>query len=269
MRKNKVKEKLLRAEPVLGIWQSINSMDLTEMSGYSGYDFIILDTEHGPMSAETCIPLVCAAEKTCMVPIIRVSEIEKTYILKALDVGAMGIIFPMVSTLADAKKAISLSKYIQKGEEKRALFRGIINVSRAAGYGITTNTKAHFETSNKEVMIIAQFETQEAVSNLDEILKIDEIDVVLIGSMDLSQSLGYPGEINHPMVENAIETAIKKIVNSGKAAGIVVGSPESAKYWIELGVKFITCHQTVIITEALSKYVNKFKRIVDGRKIKL
>jgi len=70
MRKNKVKEKLLRGESVLGIWQGINSIDLTEMSGYSGYDFIILDTEHGPMSAESCIPLICAAERTNIVPII-------------------------------------------------------------------------------------------------------------------------------------------------------------------------------------------------------
>jgi len=70
MRKNKVKEKLLRGEPVLGIWQSINSTDLAEMSGYSGYDFVIFDTEHGPMSAESCIPLICAAERTNLVIIL-------------------------------------------------------------------------------------------------------------------------------------------------------------------------------------------------------
>jgi len=157
MRKNKIKEKLLRGESVLGIWQSINSMDLTEMSGYSGYDFIILDTEHGPMSAETCIPLICAAERTNIVPIVRVSEIQKTYILKALDVGAMGIIFPMVSTLEEAKKAVSLSRYIQKGDQKREQFRGAISVSRAAGYGVSVDEKSHFETSNKEIMLIVQF----------------------------------------------------------------------------------------------------------------
>ncbi len=114
MRKNKVNEKLLRGESVLGIWQSINSIDLAEISGYSGYNFIILGTEHGPMSAESCIPLICAAERTNIVPIIRISEIQKTYILKALDVGAMGIVFSMVNTLEEAKRAVSLSKYIQK-----------------------------------------------------------------------------------------------------------------------------------------------------------
>jgi len=79
-------------------------MDLTEMCGYSGYDFIILDTEHGPMSAETCIPMICAAERTDMVPVIRVSENEKNYVLKALDIGAMGIVFPMINTAEDGQK---------------------------------------------------------------------------------------------------------------------------------------------------------------------
>jgi 4-hydroxy-2-oxoheptanedioate aldolase len=262
MRKNKVKEKLLRGEPVLGIWQSINSMDLAEMSGYSGYDFVIFDTEHGPMSAESCIPLICAAERTNIVPIIRVSEIQKTYILKALDVGAMGIIFPMVSSYEEAKKAVSLSKYILREGEKREEFRGLISVSRAAGYGLAIDEKTHLKTSNKEIMLIVQFETKEAVDNLDEILKLEEIDVVFIGSYDLSQSLGFPGEINHPMVKNIIEEAIKKIVNSGKAAGVIASSPDSIKYWIELGVKFITCHQTMILSEALGNFVNSFNKVV-------
>lgn len=262
MRKNKVKEKLLRGESVLGIWQGINSIDLAEMSGYSGYDFIILDTEHGPMSAESCIPLICAAERTNIVPIIRVSEIQKTYILKALDVGAMGIIFPMVSTLEEAKRAVSLSKYIQKEDQKRERFRGLINVSRAAGYGITVDEKCHIETSNKEIILIVQFETKEAVDNLDEILKLEEIDVVFIGAADLSQSLGFPGEYNNPILKNIIKEAIKKIINSGKAAGVVASSPDSIKYWIELGVKFITCHQTMILSEALGNFVNSFNKVV-------
>ena len=186
MKKNKAKEKLINGEPILGIFQGFNSMDLIEMCGYSGYDFIILDTEHGPMSAETCIPMICAAERTDMVPVIRVCENEKNYVLKALDVGAMGIVFPMINTVEDAKKAIFLTKYIQKGDEKREEFRGMVNVSRAAGYGITNDLNMHIETSNNETMIIVQFETKEAIENLDEILKLKEIDVILIGSMDLS-----------------------------------------------------------------------------------
>ena len=262
MKKNKTKEKLKNGEPVLGIFQGFNSMDLTEMCGYSGYDFIILDTEHGPMSAETCIPMICAAERTDMVPIIRVSENEKNYVLKALDIGAMGIVFPMINTAEDAKKAIFLTKYIQKGNEKREKFRGIVNVSRAAGYGITTNLNTHIETSNNEIMIIVQFETKEAIENLDEILKLKEIDVVLIGSLDLSQSLGYPGEVDNTLVKDITKKAIKKIVNAGKVAGIVAASPDAIKYWLDLGVKFITYHQTYIINEALQNHLTKFKELL-------
>jgi len=262
MKKNKAKEKLINGEPILGIFQGFNSMDLTEMCGYSGYDFIILDTEHGPMSAETCIPMICAAERTDMVPVIRVSENEKNYVLKALDVGAMGIIFPMINTVEDAKKAVFLTKYIQKGDEKREEFRGMIDMSRAAGYGITNDLNMHIQTSNNEIMIIVQFETKEAIENLDEILKLKEIDVILIGSLDLSQSLGYPGEVDNPLVKDIIKKAIKKIVNAGKAAGMVVASPNAIKYWLDLGVKFITYHQTYIIREALENHITKFRQLL-------
>jgi len=162
------------------------------------------------MSAETCIPMICAAERTDMVPVIRVSENEKNYVLKALDVGATGIVFPMISTVEDAKKAIFLTKYIQKGDEKRKKFRGMIGISRAAGYGFTNDLNKHIQTSNNEIMIIVQFETKEAIENLDEILKLKEIDVILIGSLDLSQSLGYPGEVDNPLVKDIIKKAKKK-----------------------------------------------------------
>ena len=262
MRENILKKKLLQGKSVLGIWQSINSMDLVEMSGYSGYDFIVLDTEHGPMSAESCIPLICAAERTNIIPIIRVSEIQKTYILKALDVGAMGIIFPMVDTLEDAKKAVDLSKYILSENEKRKQFRGMSTTSRAAGYGITIDKKTHRETSNKEIMVIIQFEDKETIDNLDEILRLKEIDAVFIGAADLSQSFGFPGEPDKPIIQDTIKNAIKKIVNSGKIAGTIDASPNAMKYYAELGVKFFACNQTRIITKALKSFIEDFKKVI-------
>ena len=261
MRENIIKKKLLQGKSVLGIWQGINSMDLVEMSGYSGYDFIVLDTEHGPMSAESCIPLICAAERTNIVPIIRVSEIQKTYILKALDIGAMGIIFPMVNTLEDAKKAVNLSKYILSEDGKREQSRGMLTSSRAAGYGITIDPKTHIETSNKEIMVIVQFEDKKAIDNLDEILKLEEIDVVLIGPADLSQSFGFPGEPNKPIIQDTIKKAIKKIVDSGKIAGCIAASTDEMKYYAELGVKFFACSQARFITKALKGFVEDFNKV--------
>jgi len=135
-------------------------------------------------------------------------------------------------------------------------------MSRAAAYGISNDLNMHIKTSNNETMIIVQFETKEAIENLDEILKLKEIDVVLIGSLDLSQSLGYPGEVNNPIVKDIIKKAIKKIINAGKAAGIFVASPDTIKYWLDLGVKFITYHQTYIIMEALENYITKFNQLL-------
>jgi len=134
-------------------------------------------------------------------------------------------------------------------------------VSRVAGYGITNDLNMHIETSNNETMIIVQFETKEAVENLDEILKLEEIDVILIGSLDLSQSLGYLGEVDNPIIKDIIKKAIKKIVNAEKAAGIVVALPDAMKYWLDLGVKFITYHQTYIIRGELENRITKFKQL--------
>ena len=134
-------------------------------------------------------------------------------------------------------------------------------MSRVAGYGITNDLNMHIETSNNETMIIVQFETKEAVENLDEILKLEEIDVILIGSLDLSQSLGYLGEVDNPIIKDIIKKAIKKIVNAEKAAGIVVALPDAMKYWLDLGVKFITYHQTYIIRGELENRITKFKQL--------
>ena len=262
MRKNTVKEKLQKGKPVIGTFQGFSSMDLTEMCGYAGYDFVILDTEHGPMTAESCISMIGAAERTGIVPIIRVSENEKNYILKALDVGAMGLVFPMINSLADARKAISLTRYIQKGAVTRPEFRGIVDVSRASAYGIPHDLHTHISTSNREIMIITQFETKEAIKDLEEILKFPEIDVILIGSIDLSQSLGYPGEVDHPLVREVIEQAIKKIVKNGKAPGIVLSSPDAIKGWLDMGVKFFIYHQTYMIRDVLLNYLSAFHQLV-------
>jgi len=262
MRKNIIKEKLLKKEQVLGIWQGINSMDLVEMCGYSGYDFIIFDTEHGPMDIESCIPMVCAAERANIVPIIRVSEIEKTYILKALDIGMMGIIFPMVNSKQDAEKAVLLSRYVKKGEFERKIFRGLSSISRAAGYGLAVDKNTHIKTSNKEIMLITQLETREAVDNLEDILKVKEIDAIFIGSGDLSQSLGYPGEANNPEVVKVIKESIKKIIKAGKIVGIVAVTIDSINNWIDLGVNLITCPQTIIVSKALLNFSKDFKELI-------
>jgi len=263
MRKNRIKEKLKKNMPVIGTFQGFSSTDLTEMCGYSGYDFVILDTEHGPMTAESCIPMICAAERTNIVPIIRVSENEKNYILKALDVGAMGIVFPMINSVKDAKKAIFLTRYIQRADETRSEFRGIVDVSRASAYGIPHDLKTHISTSNQEIIIITQFETKEAIENLDEVLKLPEIDVVLIGSIDLSQSMGYPGEVKHPLVQKVIKEAIEKIIKAGKSPGIVLSSPDAIKGWLDMGVKFLIYHQTYMIRDVMLSYLSAFHRLIE------
>lgn len=262
MRKNIIKEKLQSKKQVLGIWQGINSTSLVEMCGYSGFDFIIFDTEHGAMNVESCIPMVCAAEKVNIIPIIRVSEIEKTYILKALDIGMMGIIFPMVNSKRDAEKAVSLSKYVERGDTERKLFRGLSSSSRATGYSLNVNKNTHIETSNNEIILIMQLETLEAVKNLDDILEVKEIDVIFIGRGDLSQSLGCPGEVNNPEVIKIVKASIKKIINAGKIVGIADGNIESISNWIDLGVNLITCSQTPIVSKALINFSNDFKELV-------
>ena len=227
-----LKEKLRRGDFCVGPFLKAASPEIVEVSGYAGFDFVILDMEHGPLSYETIEHLVLAAEHVDIAPIVRVEAITESAIMRPLDKGAAGILVPHVDSGDMARNVVRFSHFGPVGE------RGMDMYSCAAQYGRLPK-KEYMKRSNEETLFILQIEGSEGLRNLGEILAVPESDVIFVGPYDLSQSLGMPGEIDHPKVVQAIEGIVETVRKGGRYVGIYADNVEAAKRWIGVGVQFI------------------------------
>lgn len=234
VRENKVKQKLKNGEVVIGTFVKTTDPSVVEILGNTGMDFFVIDSEHVSYNPETITNLVRASDLTGIVPIVRVKEATAVNIMQALDTGALGYHAPNVDTPEQAEIAVSAGRYAPLGN------RGFAPTHRAANYEMM-DKQEYIDKANKEILTILHCETMEAVKNLDEILKQEELDVIFIGPMDLSQSLGREvmGQRNHPKLLETIDLIIDKVRKAGKAVGTVAGTPEMAKELIAKGIQYI------------------------------
>jgi 4-hydroxy-2-oxoheptanedioate aldolase len=246
------KKKISAGEVVFGPFMKTTDPAFVEIAGYAGFDFVILDMEHGPVSYENLQNLIRGAIIAGTVPIVRTSDSNANSISKALDLGAMGVQIPQVQSAYEAKSCITASKFFPLGE------RGSCRFVRAADYS-SVPSEDYFTMANN-TLVILQLEGKKAIDNLNEILEVKGIDIIFIGPYDLSQSMGFPGQVDHPEVANAM----KKIVDSARKRDIVLGTftdtIESAKRWKAAGIQYISYSVDVgIFTEACSDIFKKLK----------
>ena len=187
MRHNLAKEKLAAGKPISVVAPGYTSAGLVELLGRQGFDAIFIDCEHGPAGWDEVENMVRAAELTNVTPIVRVQSNDASTITRALDRGAGGVQVPHINTRAEAEAAVRSAKFAPLGH------RGYSG-GRSA-FGVAGNFTVH---ANAETMVIAMLEEAEALKNLDDILKVDQIDAFFIAPGDLSQSMGFPGQLNHP-----------------------------------------------------------------------
>ena len=231
MRNNKVKQIIKNGENAVGTFIKSNDPAVAEIIGLAGFDFFVLDNEHVAMSRDSMVNMIRAANVVGIDPIIRVRENATVEILQALDAGALGVQVPNVDTKQEAADVISAVKYTPIGK------RGFSPTTRAAGYGFT-DKKEYVQKSNEETLVVCHCETVTCMENLDEILQLEHLDVIFIGPMDLSQSLGVMGEANHPKVLESIDVIINKVKKSNKAVGIVSPASKVQEY-IDRGVQYL------------------------------
>lgn len=232
MRKNKVKEKLAAGQPVFGAMVLMLHPAVVEILGYAGFDFICLDGEHGPLDRQLCEDLVRAAECVDMLPIFRIAIDYPAEILPYLDTGIAGVKVPHVNTAEDARRAVDAVKYAPLG--KRGMTPGRANAYAVSG----VPSKEYIKASNRETLIVVQIEEVEAVENISEIVKVEGIDVFFIGTGDLSQSAGYPGQREHPEVLKLVDRVIEEARTAGKVVGYPVANAEAAKRNLEKGILY-------------------------------
>lgn len=215
---------LEKREISIGSFSKSSDPSIIECIGLAGFDFLIIDLEHGPNTFESAQNLIRAALLYKMTPIVRVSENNESLISKALDIGAQGVQVPQINNKQDAINVITAAKFSPLGK------RGVCRYVRAAGFS-SKDKNLYFEESNQNTLVILQIEGKEGIENLDNILDVDGVDIIFIGPYDLSQSMGVPRQTNHPKVINAMKSVVNKAKQKNIVVGTFVETPEDLKMW--------------------------------------
>ncbi len=248
MLQNPLKERLRRGDAVFGTIVGVPSPELVEIAGVAGYDWILLDTEHGPMTGETVQAMVRACRAAGATPIARVPDHRPKQILQMLDVGCLGVMVPQVETPEQAALMVAAARYAPDGN------RSLAGGTAASRWGAVSLAE-HVAASNAAVMTLLQIETAAGLRAVDEIAGVAGVDVLFIGPSDLSQSLGHPGRADHPEVQEAIA----RIVAAGRRAGVAVGilalTPEDVRTYHALGATMFVDSATRLLLRAAQAHL--------------
>lgn len=248
MMKNRMKEKLLSGQPAFGVSVMFPSPQVVEMVGRLGFDWVLLDCEHGSISPESVELMVMAAELTGLTPIARPWTNSPEAILRLMDRGVMGVQVPHVNTAADARRAVESVKYHPLGK------RGLAAGTRPARYGFGVSATDYVGEVNRETLVCVQLEEAEALRNLGDILQVEGVDVFFVGPSDLAQSLGHPGRSDVPEVREAMEQAFAAIVAAGKVPGST-GDLEAIRGYQRRGVRYLYTHLTRLLASASGEFL--------------
>ncbi|MCG6190837.1 HpcH/HpaI aldolase family protein [Maribellus maritimus] len=251
----KLLENIKNKKHSIGPFSKSSDPSIIECIGLAGFDFVIIDLEHGPNSIETAQNLVRAALVHNLTPIIRVGENNESLISKALDIGAQGVQVPQINNEKDAQQVVDAAKFSPLGN------RGVCRYVRAAGFS-SKDKKEYFKESNNNTLVIIHIEGKKGLENIDSILKVEGIDIIFIGPYDLSQSMGVPGETNHPKVVDAMKKVVKKATHYNKVVGTFVETPADLKMWKDLAVRYLSYKVDVgIFYNACSNIYRELERI--------
>lgn len=246
---NRMKKKILSGEPAYGVSFTFPAPELVEYVAAEGFDWILIDCEHGSHSFTDVHEMVMACEISGVTPIVRPASNDPALILRYLDRGAMGLQIPHINTAEEARAAVDAAKFYPEGS--RGIGGGRKNLGLSA--------KEYPKRANEEILVCVQIEHIEGANNIDEILKVDGVDVFFLGTNDLSQSMGHPGERDHPEVETLVDDLFSRIHAAGKASG-TPGGPALARKNIERGVNYQYTH----IPTFVSHYGQHYMKTVRG-----
>jgi 4-hydroxy-2-oxoheptanedioate aldolase len=230
-----IRKKISAGLPIIGTWNTLASPLLTEVMAKAGYDFQIIDLEHGPFVLGSVHEFVSACEGTSQCsPLVRIPANEEWMVLQAMDQGAHGVIVPHVQDQASAGKLARAIKYHPDGK------RGFTPFSKGGAFN-NRSTATYISTANREGVGVAIIESRAGLERVEEIVAQDGIDVVYFGAYDLSQDLGFPGDVRNPAVVSAIRKGLEIVSLKGKyAGGFVPQSPDDVKWLLDMGMRFIT-----------------------------
>jgi 4-hydroxy-2-oxoheptanedioate aldolase len=228
--RNAFKHAIAKGQLQIGLWCSLCSNITAEIVSHSGYDWLLLDTEHSPNELPDVLSQLQAVQTGTASAIVRPAWNDIVLIKRYLDVGAQTLLIPFVQNADEARAAVEATRYPPGG------IRGITGSGRASRYG---RVKDYLKNASSEICLLVQVETKSALDQIEKIASVDGIDGVFIGPNDLSASFGHIGNWGHADVQAALKDAVTRLKKIGKPAGILTPNEEEAKRFIEWGYTFV------------------------------
>jgi 2-keto-3-deoxy-L-rhamnonate aldolase RhmA len=228
---NRLKEILERGQPALGTWITLVDPYSVELLADAGFDWLLVDTEHIPIGRETLKMILVSMKGSSSVPVVRLASNSLDHFQTALDLGAQGVVVPMVSSRADAEKAVSHCRYPPLG------VRGFAPV-RASRY--FQNLEEYASQANREISLFVQIETPVAAANIDQILTTEGVDGIFIGPSDLASFMNLATQTGHPDVVQALDRIMAQARAHSVPFGLPTWSPDEFLRYVELGGQLLT-----------------------------
>jgi 4-hydroxy-2-oxoheptanedioate aldolase len=225
------RRRVLAGEALVGTFINLGSSVSTEICAIAGFDWLLIDLEHGSGSQADLLPQLQSVARTGTVPVVRVELPARAPVSRALDPGAGGIMFPRIGSAAEASEAVSYLRYPPDG------VRGVAVQNRTGRFGQVSI--ADLAAEDDDLVGVIQVETLGALAEIEAIAAVEGVDVLFIGPGDLSYALGCPGRLDDPRYRDALTAVLAAAANSGISAGILVPNAAEARRHLELGFRFI------------------------------
>ena len=256
--KNPIKQLLKENKKVLAAWLQMASPYAAEIFAKAGLDALVVDMEHGPNDILSLIDQLRAMGRFSAIPLVRVPWNDMVIIKRVLDAGAYGVLVPYINTPEEAAAAVSYCKYPLEG------VRGVAPSPRAPGFGIESMN--YMRHANEEILVMTAVETPDAVQRIDEIVKVEGLDGVFIGPMDLATSMGHFCDPECPAVQAAIRKVEDTVIGSGKFLASVAGGMEAAKKKFDKGYNLVIAFADGgTLGSAAMKNVREFHELYPNR----
>lgn len=228
--RNTFKHAIAAGQLQIGLWCSLCSNVAAEVVSHSGFDWLLLDTEHSPNEVSDMLSLLQAAQAGTATCIVRPAWNDPVLIKRFLDIGAQTLLLPFVQNAEEAQLAVKATRYPPEG------IRGITGSGRASRYG---RVRDYLKNASQEICVLVQVETRSALDQIETIASVDGVDGVFIGPNDLAASFGHIGNWQHPDVQQALQDAARRLRKVDKPAGILTPNEDEAKRFIEWGYTFV------------------------------
>jgi 4-hydroxy-2-oxoheptanedioate aldolase len=226
-----MRQRVLSGEVMAGTFLNLGSSLTAEMTGQAGFDWVLIDLEHGAGDRQELLLQMQALESTPAVPIVRIAWNDPVRFKRVLDLGVSGVMVPYIQTPEEAAKAVAAMRFPPAG------IRGVAAMNRACDFG--PGFDEYFKRANTDLLTVIQIETKKSIECIDEIAAVDGVDVLYIGPLDLSVSLGVPQQLNHALVRDAFGKVVNACRKAGKAAGLMLMREEQIGPAVEDGFTFL------------------------------